>query len=162
MSDGDCCYPVTGYSKPAMTDARLKNCPTCESPQPHLHPAMQSEGEVQPCKDLWHTDARREPVMRYEPCPMCTANRPRLCDLHYQQRAEEFMETVKQAVIDHRTPSGVKATYEELLDINRALADLTALVEGLKQQEKDGLNKAQYIMALQDVLTQLEAHRKEG
>ena len=72
------------------------------------------------------------------------------------------METVKQAVIDHRTPSGVKATYEELLDINRALADLTALVEGLKQQEKDGLNKAQYIMALQDVLTQLEAHRKEG
>lgn len=74
-------------------------------------------------------DAQREPMTRYEPCPMCTANRPRLCDLHYQQRAEEFMETVKQAVIDHRTPSGVKATYEELLDINRALADRLATEE---------------------------------
>ena len=45
-----------------MTDARPRNCPTCESPQPHLHPAMQFEGEVQPCKDLWHQyqpDARR-------------------------------------------------------------------------------------------------------
>jgi hypothetical protein len=29
-------------------------CPTCESPQPHLHPAVQHEGEVQPCGDAFH------------------------------------------------------------------------------------------------------------
>lgn len=29
-------------------------CPTCDSPAPHLHPAVQCEGEVQPCKDEFH------------------------------------------------------------------------------------------------------------
>ncbi len=29
-------------------------CPTCNSPQPHLHPAVQFEGEVQPCADDYH------------------------------------------------------------------------------------------------------------
>ncbi len=29
-------------------------CPTCNSPQPHLHPAVQFEGEVQPCGDDYH------------------------------------------------------------------------------------------------------------
>lgn len=33
---------------------RPTHCPTCDSPAPHLHPAMQAEGEVQPCKDPWH------------------------------------------------------------------------------------------------------------
>lgn len=33
---------------------REHRCPTCDSPQPHLHPAVQSEGEVQPCRNPWH------------------------------------------------------------------------------------------------------------
>lgn len=33
-------------------------CPTCESPSPELHPAVQCEGEVQPCRDLFHASAR--------------------------------------------------------------------------------------------------------
>lgn len=31
-----------------------ERCPACDSPSPGLHPAMQSEGEVQPCGDPWH------------------------------------------------------------------------------------------------------------
>ena len=31
-----------------------ERCPTCDSPAPNLHPAMQHEGEVQPCRDPWH------------------------------------------------------------------------------------------------------------
>lgn len=29
-------------------------CPTCDSPAPHLHPAVQHEGEVQLCHDAFH------------------------------------------------------------------------------------------------------------
>lgn len=32
----------------------MNRCPTCNAPAPHLHPAMQFEGEVQPCRDRWH------------------------------------------------------------------------------------------------------------
>jgi hypothetical protein len=33
-----------------MTD----HCQTCDSPAPHLHPAVQCGGEVQPCRDHYH------------------------------------------------------------------------------------------------------------
>jgi hypothetical protein len=29
-------------------------CPRCDSPQPHLHPAVQHEGEVHICPHPWH------------------------------------------------------------------------------------------------------------
>ena len=34
----------------------VERCPTCDSPQPHLHPAVQHEGEVQICNDPWHKE----------------------------------------------------------------------------------------------------------
>ncbi len=36
-----------------MMDA-TKKCPTCGSPAPHLHPAIQAEGEVHVCPDDFH------------------------------------------------------------------------------------------------------------
>jgi len=35
-----------------------KNCPTCDSPSPERHPAMQFEGEASLCRDPWHRTAR--------------------------------------------------------------------------------------------------------
>lgn len=32
-------------------------CPTCDSPNPELHPAMNLGGEVQPCRDAFHSPA---------------------------------------------------------------------------------------------------------
>ena len=29
-------------------------CPSCNSPAPHLHPAVQFEGEVETCADAFH------------------------------------------------------------------------------------------------------------
>jgi hypothetical protein len=33
-----------------------ERCPTCTSKAPSLHPAVQWEGEVHLCPDLWHDD----------------------------------------------------------------------------------------------------------
>jgi len=43
-------------------------CPTCDSPKPELHPAMQADGgEVQICRDQWH--AKSPPP--FPTCPDC-------------------------------------------------------------------------------------------
>ncbi len=35
-------------------------CDTCESPAPHMHPALAHEGEVEPCRDDFHRRATAE------------------------------------------------------------------------------------------------------
>lgn len=34
--------------------ARSEKCPSCNSPNPELHPSIQWEGEVRRCSDDWH------------------------------------------------------------------------------------------------------------
>lgn len=41
-------------------EARPHRCPTCTSPDPKLHPAMQHEAEVEICKDSWHGPVTNE------------------------------------------------------------------------------------------------------
>ena len=43
--------PTLRAAPPPETENR---CPTCQSPAPHLHPALQHEGEVERCKDAFH------------------------------------------------------------------------------------------------------------
>ena len=38
----------------------MSRCPTCNSYKPHLHPAVQFEGEVQPCGDDYHRTVTAE------------------------------------------------------------------------------------------------------
>lgn len=76
-----------------------------------------------------------------EQCSLCTANRPRLCDQHYKQGADELLKHVTAAIQDQQTPGGVKATYEQLLELcnqqRQALTQQAQEVERLKLKEAE-------------------------
>lgn len=70
-----------------------------------------------------------------EQCSLCTANRPRLCDQHYKQGADELLKHVTAAIQDQQTPGGVKATYEQLLELcNQQRQALTQQAQEIDKQ----------------------------
>lgn len=71
-----------------------KKCPRCDSPSPGLHPAMQYEGEVQPCPHDWH---KRVELVDHRsvdrPCPSPDCDGGRL-------RPERFIERLLAPYLD--------------------------------------------------------------
>lgn len=69
---------MSDKSKPDLPTPReaVTRCPTCDSPAPHLHPAVQHEGEVQVCRDAFHDRATPEqPRGRVNPYDLETVHR---------------------------------------------------------------------------------------
>lgn len=60
---------MQGWSS-AMDDknqpTRPERCPTCNSRQPHLYPAVQHGGEVQICRNEWHSETTIIPHFYHE------------------------------------------------------------------------------------------------
>ena len=54
-----------------------EKCPRCGSPQPHLHPAVQFEGEVQVCLHDFH----------FTPTPQNTADKISKLEIERRERA---------------------------------------------------------------------------
>jgi hypothetical protein len=64
-------------------------CPTCESTHPHLHPAVQCEGEVQVCRDSFHD------IVTPENTPERIAKRKAWCDRQTAGLSVSFDEMTK-------------------------------------------------------------------
>jgi len=47
-------HVVTMGSLEELLDEESEHCPTCDSPSPKLHPAVQHEGEARICSDAFH------------------------------------------------------------------------------------------------------------
>ena len=82
----------------------MTRCPSCNSPSPHLHPAMQFDGEVEVCGNEFHLQAT-------------------------PQQKPEYIEAYKQK----RTPMKTRDTYDrtllvaEILCVSLSLACTAAL-----------------------------------
>jgi hypothetical protein len=53
FTDADKVYKIRTILRSALASVPAR-CPTCDSPEKKLHPAVQFEGEVEICKDKWH------------------------------------------------------------------------------------------------------------
>ncbi len=86
--------PEPGTAAPAP-----EKCPTCASPAPHLHPAVQEGGEVQPCRDDFHRRvtpqnpptkiAENDAFLKRTSARVVSCDRPEGAHRNCQQQREE-------------------------------------------------------------------------
>lgn len=79
LSSAALALPASG-SEPS---GRVERCPTCTSPSPELHPAVQYEGEVEVCRDSWHSPIACVPEPEPSGEPEKATPGPVLCDLSF-------------------------------------------------------------------------------
>lgn len=112
------------------------NCPSCGSPAPHRHPAVQHEGEVQPCRDPFHLTVTPENT------PERIAETQAQIDRIYSSQGDRCEEVAKvareiaadcatDAVALDRTPftaRGMGETFGTTLAMIGALAKTVAIL----------------------------------
>ena len=69
-----------------MNNTKPDKCPTCDSPSPERHPAVQAEGEVQPCSDDWHEPETSQMLAR---------------------RQKRTMNNIGDCTVERKTPLGI-------------------------------------------------------
>lgn len=99
-----------------------ERCPRCNSPDPKLHPAVQFEGEVQPCAHLWHYPAGTKPAV--SPASPVSAS-----------LADEFTKWVEQYALKV-CPEGCLPTRGQEREINLFARVAIALRDGHAQDSR--------------------------
>ena len=97
-----------GRALTAAPEGVVEECPRCASPQPHLHPAVQHEGEVSPCTHPWHlsTPQGREAAARVVGARVDAADEPNVLPplVAAAEKASAVIERVLNADASEGTP----------------------------------------------------------
>lgn len=64
-------------------------CPTCDSSHPHLHPAIQFEGEVETCIDDFHLRVTPENIEEYRSAVLVKRQSNLPSAIAWRKKAEE-------------------------------------------------------------------------
>lgn len=125
-------------------------CPTCGSPDPARHPAMQHEGEVQPCGDSWHGSLLTEDQQQHLADVEAAAER-QVDEVQPVGDTNEIAEPAALAPVVEQTTQ----VLEKLHDVEPAAVEtgMAAVMERLALNPNVDVDKLERLFELQDRLT---------